>query len=235
MSKAASFFEFEPLDKKGEPFPLSQLKGKVVLAVNTASKCGFTPQYKDLEELYKAIQAQEPDRFVILGFPCNQFGSQEPGSNDDIQSFCQINYGVTFPVLGKLDVNGSNAAPIFEWMKKEQPGLMGMKRIKWNFEKFLISAEGNVAGRWSSLAKPDSIKATILEEIEKAKKAGVPVADAKPTATTTAPAPAPAPEPASTSEANAKLSWNTPYFADLEFLHFSGLIGSTVSLAAGSN
>lgn len=176
--------------EKGEPFPLSQLQGKVILVVNTASKCGFTPQFKNLEELYQAIQAQEPDRFTVLGFPCNQFGNQDPGSNDEIQSFCQLNYGVTFPVLGKLDVNGSDAAPVFEWLKKEQPGIMGLKRIKWNFEKFLISADGKVVGRWASTTNPASLKDAILKEIEKAKKSGVSVAGVKPTETSTAPAPA---------------------------------------------
>ncbi|EZG11576.1 glutathione peroxidase [Trichophyton rubrum] len=170
MSSATSFYNFEPVDKKGEPFPLASLKGKVVLVVNTASKCGFTPQFAGLEELYKSITASHPDKFTILGFPCNQFGSQDPGSNDEIQSFCQVNYGVTFPVLGKIDVNGDNTAPVFNWLKKEMPGLMGLKRVKWNFEKFLVDAEGKVVGRWASTTKPESLKATILEEIEKAGK-----------------------------------------------------------------
>ncbi|EGD93236.1 glutathione peroxidase-like peroxiredoxin [Trichophyton mentagrophytes] len=170
MSSATSFYNFEPVDKKGEPFPLASLKGKVVLVVNTASKCGFTPQFAGLEELYKSITASHPDKFTILGFPCNQFGGQDPGSNDEIQSFCQINYGVTFPVLGKIDVNGDNTAPVFNWLKKEMPGLMGLKRVKWNFEKFLVDADGKVVGRWASTTKPESLKATILEEIEKAGK-----------------------------------------------------------------
>jgi len=169
MASATRFFDFEPVDKKGDPFPLSSLEGKVILAVNTASKCGFTPQFKGLEELYKSIQAEEPDKFTILGFPCNQFGSQDPGSNDEIQSFCQVNYGVTFPMLGKADVNGSNAAPVWEWMKNERPGILGLKRIKWNFEKFLISADGKVVERWASTSKPESLKQTILDEIKKAK------------------------------------------------------------------
>lgn len=108
----------------------------------------------------------------MLGFPCNQFGSQDPGSNDEIQSFCQVNYGVTFPVLGKLDVNGDKAAPLWAWMKEQWPGVMGLKRIKWNFEKFLISADGKVVGRWASLTKPDSLEEIIVKEIEKAKKEG---------------------------------------------------------------
>ncbi|WEW56825.1 Glutathione peroxidase 2 [Emydomyces testavorans] len=172
MSSATTFYDFETIDKKGEPFPLSSLKGKVILVVNTASKCGFTPQFKGLENLYQKISTSHPDKFTILGFPCNQFGSQDPGTNDEIQTFCQANYGVTFPVLGKIDVNGDKAAPVFEWMKKEMPGLMGLKRVKWNFEKFLISADGKVVGRWASTTKPESLEGTILQEIEKADKAG---------------------------------------------------------------
>ena len=154
--------------KRGEPFQFSSLKGKVVLVVNTASKCGFTPQLKSLESLYKAITTAHPDRFTILGFPCNQFGSQDPGSNEEIQTFCQVNYGVTFPVLGKIDVNGESAAPIYTWLKTEKPGVMGLKRIKWNFEKFLVSADGEVVGRWASTTKPDALTETIMKEIEKA-------------------------------------------------------------------
>ncbi|KAK2735911.1 hypothetical protein FQN57_001051 [Myotisia sp. PD_48] len=170
MAAATSFFNFEPIDKKGEPFPLAPLEGKVVLVVNTASKCGFTPQFEGLEKIYKDISTSHPDQFTVLGFPCNQFGSQDPGSNDEIQSFCQANYGVTFPILGKVDVNGDKAAPIFTWMKQEKPGLLGMKRVKWNFEKFLIGADGKVVERWASTTKPEAIKGRILEEIEKAKK-----------------------------------------------------------------
>ncbi|RAL15337.1 glutathione peroxidase [Aspergillus homomorphus CBS 101889] len=184
MSSATTFYDFEPVDKKGNPFPLTDLKGKVVLVVNTASKCGFTPQFKGLETLYQDLKAQYPEDFTILGFPCNQFGSQDPGSNDEIQSFCQLNYGVTFPVLGKLDVNGDKAHPVWTWMKQEQPGLLGMKRIKWNFEKFLISADGKVVGRWASLTKPESLKETIVQEIEKAKKEGKLASQTKGTATT---------------------------------------------------
>ncbi|KAL1979762.1 hypothetical protein VTN96DRAFT_5214 [Rasamsonia emersonii] len=170
MSSATTFYDFEPLDKKGDPFPLSSLKGKVVLVVNTASKCGFTPQFKGLEQLYKSVNSKYPDSFTVLGFPCNQFGNQDPGSNDEIQTFCQVNYGVTFPVLGKIDVNGSNAAPVFEWLKSEKPGIMGLKRIKWNFEKFLVDSNGKVVGRWGSITKPESLEDTILKEVEKAKK-----------------------------------------------------------------
>ncbi|KAI4721059.1 glutathione peroxidase 1 [Aureobasidium sp. EXF-10727] len=161
MSSATSFHEFKPLDKKGNVYDLSKLKGKVVLVVNTASKCGFTPQFEGLEKLYKELKATHPNDVEFLGFPCNQFGSQDPGSNDTIQEFCQLNYGVSFPVLGKTDVNGDKAEPVFEWMKAEQPGLMGLKRVKWNFEKFLIGKDGKVKGRWASTTKPEALKAPI--------------------------------------------------------------------------
>jgi len=173
MASATSFYDFKPLDKKGEPYPLSNLKDKVILVVNTASKCGFTPQFEGLEKLYKEIKAEYPDDFLVLGFPCNQFGSQDPGSNDEIQSFCQLNYGVSFPVLGKIEVNGDKAEPLYEWMKKEKPGLMGMKRIKWNFEKFLVGKDGTVKGRWASTTKPEALKAEILGELKKGKASKV--------------------------------------------------------------
>lgn len=140
--------------------------------MNTASKCGFTPQFEGLEKLYKEITASHPDQFTVLGFPCNQFGSQDPGDDDTIQSFCQVNYGVSFPVLKKTEVNGDKAEPVWEWLKSEQPGLLGMKRIKWNFEKFLVGADGKVKGRWASTTKPESLKAPILKELEGVAKAG---------------------------------------------------------------
>ncbi|KAF3069075.1 Glutathione peroxidase 2 [Daldinia childiae] len=167
MASATTFYDFKVKDKKGGELSLDSYKGKVVLIVNTASKCGFTPQYAGLEKLYKDITAKHPDDFTILGFPCNQFGGQEPGTDDDIQSFCQINYGVTFPILGKTDVNGDKAEPLFEWMKAEKPGLLGMKRVKWNFEKFLIGRDGKVKERWASTTKPESLESHILAELEK--------------------------------------------------------------------
>ncbi|CBX98718.1 hypothetical protein IAQ61_007657 [Plenodomus lingam] len=168
MASATSFFDFKPLDKRAQPYDLSQLHGKVVLVVNTASKCGFTPQFAGLEKLYKDIKATpQGENFEILGFPCNQFGGQDPGSNDEIQEFCQVNYGVSFPVLGKVDVNGDKADPVFEWLKNEKPGLMGLKRVKWNFEKFLVGKDGKVRGRWASTKKPEDLK----KEIEEALKA----------------------------------------------------------------
>ena len=112
------------------------------------------------------IKAKHSD-FEILGFPCNQFGSQDPGTNDEIQSFCQVNYGVSFPVLGKTEVNGNNVEPVWEWMKNKKPGLMGLTRVKWNFEKFLIDRDGNVVNRWASTTKPESLKTAIESELAK--------------------------------------------------------------------
>jgi len=197
MASATSFYDFSPPDKKGNPYPLDVYRGKVVLVVNTASKCGFTPQFAGLEKLYKKVEEKHPGAFTILGFPCNQFGNQDPGSNDEIQSFCQVNYGVTFPMLGKIDVNGSNAEPVFEWIKAEKPGLLGMKRVLWNFEKALINSKGEVVGRWRSTTKPISLEETIVQEIEKAKNSG----GAAPTATETAATPA-----STEAEAEAKLA-----------------------------
>ncbi|KXS97577.1 hypothetical protein AC578_9768 [Pseudocercospora eumusae] len=178
MASATTFYDFKPKDKKGNEYPLTNLKGKVVLVVNTASKCGFTPQFEGLEKLYKELKPNHPD-FEIIGFPCNQFGNQDPGSDDDIQSFCQLNYGVTFPVLGKTDVNGDKAEPVWEWMKERKPGIMGLKRIKWNFEKFLIGKDGQVKQRWASTTAPDKLKSAIEAEL----KASPPPAAEKPTPT----------------------------------------------------
>lgn len=151
------------MDAKGEAYSFEQLKGEVVLIVNVASKCGFTPQYKELEELNKKYADKDVQ---ILGFPCNQFGSQEPGSADEIATFCSVNYGVTFPVLKKIDVNGSNESPVYKFLKSQKLGLLGMNRIKWNFEKFLIDKNGKVVERYSSLTKPSSI-ATKIDELLK--------------------------------------------------------------------
>ncbi|KAH7152126.1 glutathione peroxidase [Dactylonectria estremocensis] len=167
MASATSFYDFKPLDKTGKEVPLADYKGKVVLIVNTASKCGFTPQYAGLEKLYKDLKEKNPDDFVVLGFPCNQFGSQEPGSDEEIQSFCQLNYGVSFPIMKKIEVNGDGTHPLYEWLKNEQAGLMGLKRIKWNFEKFLIGRDGKVKGRWASTTKPESLEKDIVAELEK--------------------------------------------------------------------
>lgn len=153
-----SFYDLAPKDNKGNPFPFSQLKGKTVLVVNVASKCGFTPQYKGLEELYKEYKDKGLE---IIGFPCNQFLGQEPGSSDEIASFCSVNYGVTFPVLGKIDVNGSKEDPVYSFLKSQKSGFFGLTRIKWNFEKFLIDKNGNVVERFGSTTTPASIKSHI--------------------------------------------------------------------------
>ena len=167
MASATSFFDFTTKDKTDKDYSLAQHKGKVVLAVNTASKCGFTPQFTGLEKVFKDISQKYPDQFVIIGFPCNQFGGQDPGSNDQIQEFCQLNYGVSFPMLGKTNVNGDKAEPVFEWMKAEKPGLLGLKRIKWNFEKFLIDRDGKVTQRYASTTKPENLEKEIIALLEK--------------------------------------------------------------------
>ncbi|KAL2760701.1 hypothetical protein ACRALDRAFT_2024632 [Sodiomyces alcalophilus JCM 7366] len=166
MSSATTFYDFKPLNNRGQEVPLSDYKGKVVLIVNTASKCSFTPQYAGLESLYKSIREKRGEDFAMLGFPCNQFGAQEPGSDEDIQQFCQVNYGVSFPMMKKIDVNGDAASPLFTWLKEEKPGIMGLKRVKWNFEKFLVGRDGKVKGRWASTTKPESLEAAILAELD---------------------------------------------------------------------
>lgn len=146
--------DFTVTTNKGEPLNLSEKLGKVLLVVNTASKCGFTPQYDGLEKLFEGYK----DRgFEVLGFPCNQFGNQEPGDADEIAQFCKLNFGVTFPLMAKVDVNGENASPLFDWMKGEAPGLMGSKGIKWNFTKFLIDRQGKVVKRYAPQDKPERI------------------------------------------------------------------------------
>ena len=142
----------------GAPVPLEQWRGQVLLIVNTASKCGFTPQYEGLEALHRRFA----DRgFAVLGFPCNQFGAQEPGDAAEIARFCSLTYDVTFPVFAKIDVNGAQAAPLFERLKAEAPGVFGTKAVKWNFTKFLIDREGQVVRRYAPTTKPDEITADI--------------------------------------------------------------------------
>ncbi|KAH3672047.1 hypothetical protein WICMUC_004474 [Wickerhamomyces mucosus] len=154
----SNFYDLAPLDKASKPFPFSELKDKVVIIVNVASKCGFTPQYTELEELYKKYKDQG---LIILGFPCNQFGRQESGTNEEIQSFCQLNYGVSFPILKKIDVNGNDADEVYKFLKSQKSGLLGFKGIKWNFEKFIIDKNGEVFERYSSLTKPSSLEEPI--------------------------------------------------------------------------
>ena len=143
---------------QGEDISLEQYKGKLLLVVNTASKCGFTPQYSGLEELY---QKYKDDGLVVLGFPCNQFGHQEPGSSEEIGEFCQQNYGVTFQMFQKVDVNGDNAAPVFKFLKNEAPGILGTEKIKWNFTKFLVDQQGKVVKRYAPKDTPAQIEKDI--------------------------------------------------------------------------
>jgi glutathione peroxidase len=150
----ASIYDFTVNDIKGKPVKLDRYKGKVLLIVNTASKCGFTPQYKGLEALYQKLHGKGLE---VLGFPCNQFGGQEPGGEQEIAEFCELNYGVTFPMFEKVDVNGDKAAPLYKYLKAEQPGLLGSEAIKWNFTKFLVDRKGNVVKRYAPNDTPESL------------------------------------------------------------------------------
>lgn len=142
----------------GDTLDLGDKLGNVILVANTASKCGFTPQYEGLERLQRKYGGRG---FEVLGFPCNQFGGQEPGDADEIAQFCQINFDVSFPLMAKVDVNGPNASPLFAWMKAQAPGLLGSKAIKWNFTKFLIDREGNVVRRYAPNEKPEAMAGDI--------------------------------------------------------------------------
>jgi glutathione peroxidase len=147
-------YDFEARALDGKPISLRAYVGKVMLVVNTASKCGFTPQYAGLEALHQKYR----DRgLVVLGFPCNQFGEQEPGGAEEIGAFCQKNYGVSFPMFEKIDVNGETAHPLYRWLKKSAPGLLGSERIKWNFTKFLLDRNGNVVERYAPVTKPEDL------------------------------------------------------------------------------
>lgn len=156
-----SIYDFEALQMNGQSVPLSQYRGKVLLIVNTASACGFTPQFGGLEELHQAYGKQG---LVVLGFPCNQFGAQDPGSNDEIAGFCQLNYGVSFPMMAKVDVNGPQADPFYQWLSAEAPGLLGSTAIKWNFTKFLVGKDGQVIRRYA----PQDAPASLAKDIEAA-------------------------------------------------------------------
>ena len=158
MEKKLTDFKVKAAD--GSDVSMEKFKDQVVLVVNVASKCGFTPQYKGLEEVYKSYKDQG---FTIVGFPCNQFGSQEPGTNQEIQQFCELNYGVSFPVMGKVNVNGDDTAPIYEWLKESAPGILGTEMIKWNFTKFLVGRDGKVLKRYAPQDEP----AKIGEDIKK--------------------------------------------------------------------
>jgi glutathione peroxidase len=159
MLRMTTAYDFSATSIDGIERQLADYKGDVILVVNTASQCGFTPQYKGLEELYQKYA----DRgLVVLGFPCDQFGHQEPGDEADIATFCERNFGVTFPLFAKIDVNGDDAHPLYEWLRSEQSGLVGNK-IRWNFTKFLIDTEGKVVKRYGSTTTPDKIADDIEE------------------------------------------------------------------------
>ncbi|MDN3638545.1 glutathione peroxidase [Simiduia curdlanivorans] len=151
-------YQFSAPRLSAEPEDFSAYKGKVLLIVNTASKCGFTPQYKGLEALYKKYKDQG---FEVLGFPCNQFGKQEPGDSAEISEFCELNFGVTFPLYAKVDVNGETAHPLFNWLKAEAPGVFGTEGIKWNFTKFLIGRDGKVIKRFAPKDKPEALESEL--------------------------------------------------------------------------
>ena len=157
----STVYDFSARQIDGQEISLAEFKGKVVLIVNTASKCGFTPQFGGLEQLHTSYAGKG---LAVLGFPCNQFGAQDPGSNGEIESFCQLNYGVSFPMMGKIDVNGPAAHPLYKWLASEAPGLLGSKAIKWNFTKFLIGKDGHVIRRYAPLDKP----ADLAKDVEAA-------------------------------------------------------------------
>ena len=151
-------YDFEALSIDGKTVALSQFRGNALLIVNTASACGFTPQFAGLEHLHQTYGAKG---LVVLGFPCNQFGAQDAGSNDEIASFCQLNYGVTFAMMQKIEVNGAGAHPLYQWLSAEAPGLLGSKSIKWNFTKFLVGKDGSVRKRYAPTDTPQSLAGDI--------------------------------------------------------------------------
>lgn len=154
-------YDFDALQINGKSVPLRQFKGQVMLIVNTASACGFTPQFAGLEALHQRYGKQG---LVVLGFPCNQFGAQDAGSNEEIAEFCQMNFGVSFPMMAKIDVNGAQAHPLYQWLAAQAPGLLGSKTIKWNFTKFLVGKDGRVLQRYAPTATP----ASLTQDIEAA-------------------------------------------------------------------
>ena len=153
-----NIYEFSCLDSTGRKIDLSSYKGKALLIVNTASQCGFTPQLEGLEKLQQTYSSEE---FSVLAFPCNQFGGQEPGSNEEIMEFCRLNYENTFPIFSKIDVNGDNADPLFDFLTNEKKGLLGTEKIKWNFTKFLINKEGEPVARYAPSTTPEKIQSDI--------------------------------------------------------------------------
>ena len=151
-------YDFNVVDINGNEVSLSQYKGKVLLIVNTASNCGFTPQYEELEALYRDLASKG---LVVLGFPCNQFGKQEPGDDKQVQEFCELNFGVSFPMFSKVEVNGENSSSLYQYLKKQAPGVLGTKTIKWNFTKFLVDSKGQVIGRFAPNVSPLKLKNNI--------------------------------------------------------------------------
>jgi glutathione peroxidase len=156
----STIYDFSAENSQGENVSLNEFSGRVLLIVNTASKCGFTPQYEGLEKLQEDFHAKG---FDVLAFPCNQFGGQEPGSNEEIVEFCTTRFSATFPIFAKIDVNGADTHPLYSWLKNQAKGLMGTERIKWNFTKFLINRDGKVVKRYGSQAKPAAIAKDIAE------------------------------------------------------------------------
>lgn len=154
-----NLYDFDAVTIDGRTQSLADYRGKTVLIVNVASACGYTPQYAGLEALYRK---HKDDGFVVLGFPCNQFGSQEPGTEEEIAKFCEVNYGVTFPLFAKVDVNGDNAHPLFTWLKSQKKGIFGTAAIKWNFSKFLVDRNGEVVKRYGSGDTPEAIEKDIV-------------------------------------------------------------------------
>ena len=153
-----SIYDFEAVSIDGKPVRLSDHRGKVLLIVNTASACGFTPQFGGLEELWKA---RASEGLVVIGFPSNEFGGQDPGADSEIASFCQLNYGVSFPMMGKVKVNGAEAHPLWQWLTKEAPGILGSTAVKWNFTKFLVGRDGRAIKRYAPTDKPASLESDI--------------------------------------------------------------------------
>ena len=162
LTKASTFHALSALDIHGKTLSMQELKGKKVMVVNTASECGYTPQYEQLQELYEAYKDKG---LVIIGFPCNQFGKQEPGDANEIKNFCSLTYDVTFPMFAKVDVNGKDAHPLFIWLKDEKKGLLGGK-IKWNFTKFLVGRDGQVISRHAPTTKPEDLEADIRAALD---------------------------------------------------------------------
>lgn len=176
---AQTVYEFDALQMSGSTTALADYQGRVLLIVNTASACGFTPQFKGLQALHREYAAQG---LVVLGFPCNQFGGQDPGSHEEIATFCERNYGVSFPMMAKVAVKGAQATPLYRWLSAEAPGLLGSKSIKWNFTKFLVGRDGQVIRRYAPTDAPEKLRADIAAALEGGDGASDAAAEADPAA-----------------------------------------------------